>query len=179
MKNNHSTLTVNGLRLTGLLSNNKALTKNYYTQCQALNMAFFVSKIQQACNLLKGYTLDLDIKNEVRILRMDGLKSGIKDPLEGNKFSRVVAVSDTRPPEAKAGGLTENYYGGQPMPLNTSKRAIIRTIHTVQTQNGIIATIHTRYNQKAVIGRLFASFEQLQGFIKSQGLSLDLLGGRA
>ena len=159
--------------------NNKALTKNSNTQCQALNMAFFVSKIQQACNLLKGYTLDLGIKNEVRILSMDGLKSGIKDPLEGNMFSRVRAVSDTRPPETKTGGFTKNSNGGQAMPLNTSKRATISTIQTVHTQNGIIATIHTRYNQKAVIGRLFASFEQLQGFIQSQGLSLELLGGRA
>jgi len=166
------------LRLPGLVGNNKTLTKNFNTQCQALNMAFFVSKIHQTCSLLKGYTLDLDIKNEVHILSMDGLKSGIQDPFKGNKFSRVEAVSDTRPPETKTGGFTKNFNGGQTMPLNTSKRAIIRTIHTVQTQSGIIATIHTRYNQKAVIGRVFSSVKHLQSFIQSQGLSPELLGGR-
>jgi len=179
MKNNHSTLTVNDLRLTGLLSNNKRLTKNTYTQCHALNMAFFVPRIQQACNLLKGCTLDLAMKNEVRISKYGRVKARIKDLAIGNKCNRICAVSNTRPPETKTGGFTKNTYGGQPMPLNTSKRATIRTIQTVHTSSGIIATIHTRYNQKAVIGRLFASFEQLQGFIQSQGLSLELLGGRA
>lgn len=169
---------MNNLHQASKVSNNKRLTKNTYTQCQASNMAFFVSKIQQACNLLKSCKFDLGVKNEVHILSMDGLKNGIKDPLKGNMFNRVSAVSNTRPPEAKTGGLTKITYGGQTMP-NTSKRATIRTISAIQTQNGIIATIHTRHNQKAVIGRLFASLVHLENFIKSQGLSLDLLGGRA
>lgn len=171
--------TLEPLRTPGLVSNNKSLTKNHQRQRKVLNIAFFVPKIHQACNLLKGYTLDLCIKNEVHILRYGRVKEQNTIPFYGNMFSRLVTISNTRPPVSKTGGLTKlKSPGGQPMPLNTSKRAIIRTIQTVKTQNGIIATIHTRYNQKAVIGRVFSSVKHLQSFIQSQGLSPELLGGR-
>jgi len=122
------------LQFSHPLGNNIALTKNNYTQCQALNMAFFVSKIQQACYLLKGNSLGLRHKNEVRILRYGRVKERNTRPVySGNMFIRVVANSDTRLPVTQAGGSTENNYGGQTMPLNTSKRATIRTIQTVHT----------------------------------------------
>ncbi len=171
----------NGNRLLspGLLSNNRGLTKNSNTQCHALNMAFFVPKIHQAWYLLKGIKLDLGIKNEVRIPNSGRVKERNTIPIYlGNMFNRVRAVSNTRPPVTQTGGSTKNSNGGLPMP-NTSKGAIICTIQAVHTTNGIKASIHTRYNQKATIGRLFSSIEQLQAFIQSQGLSLDLLGGRA
>jgi len=169
------------LHLAPPFGNNITLTKNRKRQSNVSNIAFFVPKIKQACNLLKGCTLDLGIKNEVRILKYGRVKAQNTRPVySGNMCNRLAAISDTRLPVTKAGGqILLKPQGGQIMPLNTSKRATIRTIHTVQTSNGIIATIHTRYNQKAVIGRLFSSIDQLQGFIHSQGLSLDLLGGRA
>jgi len=172
---------INHLHSFATVSNNKSLTKNHERQRKVSNTAFFVSKIQQACNLLNGCTLDLGIKNEVHILKSGRVKAQNTRPVySGNMCNRLVAISDTRPPEIKTGGqILLKPRGGHPMPLNTSKRAIIRTIQTVHTQNGIIATIHTRYNQKAVIGCVFSSVKHLQSFMQSQGLSLDLLGGRA
>jgi len=164
-----------------LFGNNKALTKNHERQSNVSNIAFFVSKIQQACYLLKGNSLGLRHKNEVRILRYGRVKAQNTRPVySGNMCNRLVAISDTRLPVTKAGGLIKlKPRGGQTMPLNTSKRATIRTISAIHTQSGIIATIHTCHQKKAVIGRVFDSLDQLQGFICSQGLSLELLGGRA
>lgn len=169
----------NRLLSPGLLSNNRGLTKNHQRQRKVLNIAFFVPKIHLAWYLLKGIKLDLGIKNEVRIPNSGRVKERNTTPIYlGNMFSRLVTISNTRPPVTKTGGLTKlKSPGGQSMP-NTSKGAIIRTIQAIHTPNGIKASIHTRYNQKATIGRLFSSIEQLQAFIQSQGLSLDLLGAR-
>jgi len=169
------------LPLTPVLANNTGLTKNQQRHSNVLNIAFFVPKIHQAWYLLKGIKFDLGARNEVRISKYGRVNEQNTIPVySGNMFGRLLAISDTRSPVAKTGEqILLKPTGGQTMPLNTSKRATISTIHTVYTSNGIIATIHTRYNQKAVIGRLFASFEQLKGFIQSQGLNLDLLGGRA
>lgn len=165
------------LQLTPPLVNNIDLTKNNNTQCHALNMAFFVSKIQRACYLLKGNSLGLRHENKVRISKYGRVKAqNTRLIYLGNMCSRVIAISNTRSP-VKGGPTTKNNNGGHPMPLNTSKRAIIRTIQTVHTANGIKATIHTRFNQKAVIGRLFTSPEQLSQFIESQGLNSSLIGG--
>lgn len=167
------------LLLTPEIANNTGLTKNSNTQCHALNTAFFVPKIHQAWYLLKGIKLEFGAENKVHTLRYGRVKERNTIPIcLGNMFNRVRAVSNTRPPVTQAGGLTKNSNGGLPMP-NTSKGAIICTIQTVHTPNGIKASIHTRYNQKATIGRLFSSIDQLQAFIQSQGLSLDLLGGRS
>jgi len=169
---------INHLHSFATVSNNKGLTKKHHTQCHALNMAFFVPKIQQACNLLKGYKFELGSKRTFIFLNMFESKAQNKTPLLGNMCSRVMRLSEARTPDDKSGELTKKHHGGQIMPLNTSKSTIIRTIQTVHTQNGIIATIHTCYNQKAVIGYVFASIKHLQSFIQSQGLSLDVLGGQ-
>jgi len=172
------------LPLTPVIANNinllgskpSGLTENCNTQCHALNLAFFVPKIQQAYYFLMGIKKEsLGAKNNAHILNMDGLKHGIQDPLRGNKCKRVTAFSDTRPPVSKAGGLTRNCNGGQSMPSITSKRATIRTIQATHTPHGIKATIHTRYNQQAVIGRLFTSIKQLKQFMLDQGVSPSLL----
>lgn len=163
-----------------VLINNTRLTKNQQRQSSVLNSAFFMSKIQQACHFLKGCTLDLGVKNEVRILRYGRVNEQNTRPVYlGNMFGRLLAISDTRSP-VKGGQILLKPTGGQTMPLTTSKRAVIRTIQavqTVQTENGIKATIHTRFNQKAVIGRLFTSHKQLIDFIESQDLNPSLIGG--
>lgn len=154
-----------------LIGNNKTLTKNHERHSNVLNSAFFVPKI---------YTLSVSIcmKNRIRISKYGRVNGQNKIPYVGNMFSRLVAISNTRPPVTKAGGKASlKPRGGHAMP-DTSKRAAIRTIQTITTPSGIIATIHTRYKQKAVIGRLFTSFDQLKSFVFAQGLSLDLLGGR-
>ncbi len=155
------------------------LTENCNTQCHALNMAFFVPKIHQAWCLLKNIKLGLSSKTNAHILNMDGLKHGIKDPSLGNTCKRVTAFSNTRPPVSKTGGLTKNCNGGLPMPSNTPKSAVIRTIQASHTPNGIKATIHTRYHQKAVIGRFFVSIHQLKQFMQDQGLNPLLVNGEA
>jgi hypothetical protein len=85
-----------------------SLTKNNYTQCHASNLAFFVPKI-----------VPNGMEDRNRISKYGRVKERIKDLFEGNKFNRVVAISNTRPPETKTGGLAKNNYGGQTMPINS------------------------------------------------------------
>lgn len=149
-------------------------TKPTAARCAAVYSAFFMPVRNASLNFLGLYS----IKNTSRISKYGRVDRTKYNTQLGNTSSRLLAVVETRPPVLKAGGqhLTKPT-GGHIMP-NTSKSAAIRTIQTINTPSGIIATIHTRYHQKAVIGRLFTSFEQLKDFIQSQGLSLDLLGGR-
>ncbi|BBP44552.1 hypothetical protein [Thiosulfativibrio zosterae] len=157
-----------------------SLTKKHHTQCQASNMAFFVPKIDQAWLNLTAFVPDVSMKNRNHISQYGRVKARIKDLAIGNKCSRVMRLSDTRPPETKTGGhSTKKHHGGQTMPLNTSKTALICRISTTTTPNGIQANIHTRYNQTARVGRLFASLEQLKAFIQAQGLKAELLAGGA
>lgn len=103
-----------------LCRNIAILTKNNYTPCHASKLAFFVPKI---CQKLPGLVIShcaMGAKNRFCISQYGRVKGRIKDLFGGNKSNRVVAISNTRPPDSKTGGLTKNNYGGQPMPLNTS-----------------------------------------------------------
>lgn len=105
---------------SGFLCRNIAiLTKNNYTPCHASKLAFFVPKI---CRKLPGLVIShcaMGAKNRFRISQYGRVKGRIKDLFGGNKSNRVVAISNTRPPDSKTGGLTKNNYGGHVMP-NTS-----------------------------------------------------------
>lgn len=111
------------LQLAPVLANNTGLTKNHERHSNVSNIAFFVPKIYQACNLLKGYMLDLGIKNEVRIPKYGRVKAQNTRPVySGNMCNRLVAISDTRSPVTKTGEqILLKPRGGQTMPLNTSK----------------------------------------------------------
>lgn len=113
------------------------LTKNINTQCQALNMAFFMSAIQ-------GFFIRAGMKDRIQntleqVSKMDTclflrfsrksnsgvvskygrVNARIQDPFGGNKCRSVDASSDYLA-ACFAGELTKNINGGQPMPLNTS-----------------------------------------------------------
>lgn len=103
-----------------LYRNIASLTKNSNTPCHASKLAFFVPKI---CRKLPGLVIShcaMGAKNRFRISQYGRVNGRIKDLFGGNKPSRVTAISDTRPPVTKTGGLTKNSNGGQSMPLNTS-----------------------------------------------------------
>ncbi len=167
------------LTKVGQVINNAVLTKNHKRQCKVLNSAFFVPKNHQGGVLTLPFGNDLSMKNQVHILKYGRVKAwNIRPNLLGNICSRVIAISDTRPPGSKLGGLTKNNNGGQTMPLNTSNGGYIRQIQAVATLNGIQASIYTKHRQTQAINGLFSSMASLKQFIHKQGLNPSLVNWR-
>lgn len=77
-----------------------SLTKNRKRHSKVFNSAFFVPKIRKeiASN---------GMKNLHHISQYGRVNARIKDLFGGNKCSRLAAISDTRPPETKAGGFSK------------------------------------------------------------------------
>lgn len=169
-------------------------TNNYNMLSHALKLAFFVPKNRQGWLSSKGINPVLGIKNQVLIAIYGRVKAWNTIPnLLGNICSRVVAISDTRPPVTKAGGITKTTMEGNKMSSNpnllannsqnlavpTTKSPFFTKISLYKQSNGITATIHTKHNQKLVIGRVFASIAQLKQFLKSQNINPVLSFGGA
>ncbi len=175
----HGTTLKKHLTKARQMFNNVALTKKHNRQCKVLNSAFFVPKNHQGGVLTLPFGNDLSMKNQVHILKYGRVKAwNIRPNLLGNICSRVIAISDTRPPGSKLGGLTKNNNGGQTMPLNTSNGGYIRQIQAVATLNGIQASIYTKHRQTQAITCLFLSMASLRQFIVKQGLNPSLVNWR-
>jgi len=161
-----------------------SLTKNTYTQCHALNLAFFVPKIH-------ALGVSIGMKNRNRISKYGRVKERIKDLFGGNKFNRVSAISNTRPPVKPAGGLAKNTYGGLPMAntsqaptigqfafnINLPANSFIKRFSAVRfldswqividTESGQIATLKDPSTKRAM---KFPTLDHLADWLGSQGV---------
>ena len=174
--------TAQHLQAPAKAANIASLTKKHHTQCQALNMAFFMPKI-------RAFLCAMGMKDRNRISKYGRVKAQNKRPFNGNMCSRVMRLSDTRPPETKTGGLTKKHHGGQTMP-NTSQAPTIGqfsislqlpeqsfikgfTAHylgscwtlTLETERGQIATIQDLHTQQA---KRFHSLDRVAQWLAAQ-----------
>ncbi|BBP45012.1 hypothetical protein THMIRHAS_03850 [Thiosulfatimonas sediminis] len=162
-----------------------SLTKNSNTQCHASNLAFFVPKIRAILSAM-------GMENRNRISKYGRVKGRIKDLFEGNKSSRVTAISDTRPPATKTGGntktVTEAYHmanssftretvGQFSFSINLPENSFIKRFIAVslagawslsiETESGQIATIQ---NHATKSPRYFETLDSLAIWLASQGV---------
>ncbi|WP_044410445.1 hypothetical protein [Thiomicrospira microaerophila] len=157
------------LNYTGLSVNIGILTKNYCTPCHASNLAFFVSKINQACLGLHA----LGAKYRNHISKYERVKGRIQEPVTVKKTKRVVAFSNTRSPDIKTGELlTGNYYGGQTMPLITSNRLAAFSFVVNLPDDSFIKTVSAMYSAGEWLAYITTTREQNAPICNHQGQTM-------
>lgn len=180
-----SAFNIKGLTVLNEVRTIASLTKNHKRQRKVLNTAFFMPKI-------RAILCAMGVNSRIHISQYGRVNAQNKRPsLLGNMCSRLVAISDTRPPVNSGGQTLLKPQGGQPMPLNSQAPMIGQFSFSIELPansyikrfiahgfNGSwFLTIQTEANQTATIRntdtntpKQFDSLDSIATWLASQGV---------